>query len=67
TSMASLISASIVIAWLYRINNAPIFYALLAPIGAVVVAKIFLDASVMLKNRTPIKWGGREYILEPKQ
>ena len=67
TSIASLISASIVIAWLYRINNAPMIYALFAPIGAAVVAKIFIDASTMLKNRTPIKWGGREYILEPRQ
>lgn len=67
TSLASLLFASAVIAWLYRINNAPMVYAFFAPFGAAVVAKIFLDASAMLKNRTPIKWGGREYILEPNE
>jgi len=67
TSIASLLFASIVIAWLYRINNAPMMYAIFAPLGAAVVANIFLDASAMLKNRTPIKWGGREYILEPNE
>ena len=67
TSLASLVCASIVIAWLYRINNAPMMYAVFAPIGAAVVAKIFLDASKMWKNRKPIKWGGREYILEPNE
>lgn len=65
-SIASLISAFLVIAWLYRINNAPIIFALFAPIGAAVVAKIFLNAAFTLKHRIPIRWGGKEYILEPK-
>ncbi len=67
TAVASLVFAIIVIAWLYRINNASMAYAIFAPIGAVVVAKIFFDAASMLKNKTPICWGGREYILEARK
>jgi chlorobactene glucosyltransferase len=67
TSIASLIAAVLVIAWLYRINNAPIIFALFAPIGAAVVAKMFFDSVQILKERTPIRWGGKEYILEPKK
>jgi hypothetical protein len=47
-------------------NNAPIVYGVFAPIGGLVVAKLFFDAASMLKHRKPIHWGGREYILEPK-
>jgi hypothetical protein len=67
TSIASLSSSFLVIAWLYRINNAPMIFALFAPIGAAVVAKIFLNAVFTLKHRIPIHWGGKEYILEPKK
>ncbi len=56
----------IVTGWLYHINGAPLLWAILAPMGAVVVAKLFLDAASMVENRTPIRWGGREYILEPR-
>jgi len=66
SSIASLLACCIVVGWLYKINNAPMFYALFAPLGGLVVAKLFLDAASMLKNRKPIHWCGREYILEPK-
>ncbi len=66
TSIASVVACAVVIGWLYRINNAPLIYAIFAPIGGVIVAKLFLDSASMLQNRTPVKWGGREYILEPK-
>jgi len=65
-SIASLISCVWVVCWLYKINNAPMIYAIFAPFGGLVVAKLFFDAASMLRNRTPIRWGGREYILEPK-
>ena len=67
TSIASLIANAFVVVWLYKINNAPIVFAVFAPIGAIVVATLFMDAASMLKNRRPICWGGREYILEPRQ
>jgi hypothetical protein len=65
-SIASLISNIWVVGWLYKINGAPIIYSVFSPIGGLIVAKLFLDAASMLKNKTPIRWGGREYILEPK-
>lgn len=66
-SVTSLITAALVIGWLYRINNAPVMYGVFAPLGAVVVAKMFIESVRMLKNRTPICWGGKEYILEPRK
>jgi len=41
-------------------------YAIFAPLGALVVGKLFFDAAATLKHRIPITWGGRTYILEPK-
>ena len=67
TSIASLIVTSLVIAWLYRINRASVIFAIFAPIGAFFVAKLFYDAARMLQRREPICWGGKEYILEPRQ
>lgn len=66
TSIASLLATAFVIAWLYRINRAPMIFAVFSPIGALVVAKLFLDAARMLQRKTPIHWGGKEYILEPR-
>ncbi len=65
-SIVSLFVCSWVICWLYKMNNAPFIFAIFAPIGGLVVAKLFFDAASMLKHRIPIRWGGREYILEPK-
>ena len=67
TSVASLLISAMVIAWLYRINRAPMIFAIFAPIGALVVAKLFRDAARMLERREPIRWGGKQYILEPRQ
>ena len=66
TSIATVVAGVFVIGWLYQINDAPILFVFLAPIGAIVVASMLWNASLMLKNRTPICWGGREYILEPR-
>jgi hypothetical protein len=41
-------------------------FAVFSPIGALVVAKLFLDAARMLQRKKPIRWGGKEYILEPR-
>tara|TARA_B100000959_G_C14962301_1_gene616268 strand:- start:733 stop:1917 length:1185 start_codon:yes stop_codon:yes gene_type:complete len=65
-SSAMLMAYWFVIIWLYKINNAPLFFAVFAPVGALVVGKLFFDASSVLKHRTPISWGGRTYILEPR-
>lgn len=67
TSVASLLTSAMVVAWLYRINRAPMIFAIFAPIGALVVAKLFRDAARMLERREPVCWGGKQYILEPRQ
>ena len=66
SSVASLAIMLVVISWLYCINNAPVMYVVFAPLGGLVVAKLFFDASFILKNRTPIEWGGKTYIVEPR-
>jgi chlorobactene glucosyltransferase len=66
-SIVSLVSAISVIAWLYRINNAPVIFAVFAPIGALVVAKMYFNSVRILTKKIPIYWGGKEYILEPKK
>ena len=65
-SVASVATFAFVIAWLYRINGAPLIFALLSPIGIIAVACILFGAASVLKNRKPICWGGKEYILEPR-
>jgi chlorobactene glucosyltransferase len=65
-SIASLVAMVVVVGWLYSINSAPVVFAIFAPIGGLVVAILFFESAHMLKNRTPISWGGREYILEPR-
>lgn len=65
-SIVSVIAFVFVIAWLYQINGAPLIFVVFSPIGAVVVACMLWSAASMLKNKIPICWGGREYILEPR-
>ncbi len=66
TSILAVTMFIFVIAWLYKINGAPLVFVLLSPIGAIVVAWILFGAASMLQNRKPICWGGKEYILEPR-
>lgn len=66
TAAASLAAFIFVISWLYKINGTPVVFAVFSPIGAVVVAQLMLDAASMLQRGEPIRWGGREYVLEPK-
>jgi len=65
-SIANLFAWGFVISWLYRINNAPVIFAIFAPIGSLVVAKLFFDAAKMLQRREQIHWCGKAYDLEPK-
>ena len=66
TSIAAVTMFIFVNAWLYKINGAPVIFVVLSPIGAMVVAWILFGAASMLRNRKPICWGGKEYILEPR-
>jgi chlorobactene glucosyltransferase len=66
TSVATVIAFLFVVGWLYKINGAPLAFVVFSPIGAMIVAGIFFGAASMLRNREPICWGGKEYILEPR-
>ncbi|MDP7008447.1 MAG: glycosyltransferase family 2 protein [Phycisphaerales bacterium] len=66
TSIATFITSVLVVGWLYKINGAPIRTVIFSPLGSIIVAYILFGAASMLRNRTPICWGGKEYILEPR-
>ncbi|MFM7050843.1 MAG: glycosyltransferase [Planctomycetota bacterium] len=54
------------VAVLHRRQRAPYSCVLLHPLAAIIVSRWLLDGARMLRNRTPIRWGGREYVLEPR-
>lgn len=54
------------VALLHHRQRAPLLGAFLHPVAAACVATWLLDGSRMLRNRVPVRWGGREYVLEPK-
>ena len=49
----------------YRAARFPAWSALLWSPAAVAVAGFFLRGAAELRARTPVRWGGREYVLEP--
>lgn len=53
------------LAWIHRTASFPVWSALLFPGAAIAVARIFFDGARDLNARTPVRWGGREYLLEP--
>ncbi len=62
-SLALAVSA---IAFLHHRQRAPLVGALAHPLAACVVAYWLFDGARMLRNRVPVRWGGREYVLEPR-
>jgi hypothetical protein len=50
---------------LHRMCRAPALGALFHPLGAWLVAHIFLEGARDLTLRRPVRWGGRDYVLEP--
>lgn len=53
------------LAWIHRTASFPVWSALLFPGAAIAVARIFFHGARDLHARTPVRWGGREYLLEP--
>lgn len=51
---------------IYGLCGAPRVATILHPAGCWVVASVMFDAARDLKNRRPIVWAGREYVLEPR-
>ncbi len=64
--VASLAAFLTVTAWLHRMCHAPKAAAVFHPLGAWLVAHCMLEAAVDLDRRRAVRWGGREYILEPR-
>ncbi|MCB9844581.1 MAG: glycosyltransferase [Phycisphaeraceae bacterium] len=50
----------------YRMGRFPIWAVLLSPISSWMASNIMRDAAVRLARREPVRWGGREYHLEPR-
>jgi len=55
---------SVIVVW--RAMRAPALAALLAPLGAIEVARVLAAAARDLTERRTVRWGGREYQLEPQ-
>lgn len=51
---------------IYPLGGAPRSAVLLYPVGAFNVVRILFSAASDLEHRRPVKWGGREYVLEPR-
>lgn len=50
---------------LYRACAFPAWTVLFFTVGCTAVAAIFLRGARDLERRAPVRWGGREYVLEP--
>lgn len=63
---ACTVSYAFALILIYRLAGAPIVWAVTHPIGSLLTCGILLDAARDVKNRVPIRWGGREYTREPR-
>jgi len=52
--------------WIYRLSGVPFPMVLLFPVGSCFVGRIFSEAARDLEMGMPIRWAGRDYILEPR-
>jgi GT2 family glycosyltransferase len=64
--ICSIALALAVVSVIYARQRAPIVWAVAHPIAAFRVATWLASGARMLTRRVPIRWGGREYILEPR-
>ena len=65
-SAAALITSFGAIGLIHQRQRAPLAWAVVHPVAAACVAWWLLDGARMLVQRVPIRWGGKEYILEPR-
>jgi len=52
--------------WLYRLLGVPLVAVAAYPFGAVTIAFLLWQSARDLICRRPIRWAGREYVLEPR-
>ncbi len=63
---AALISHQVALHAAYRMGGSPVSTAWMHPIGSLIIARVLREAANDLEARRPIRWGGREYVLEPR-
>jgi glycosyltransferase involved in cell wall biosynthesis len=56
----------LVLGWIYRLNGAPRWSAVLYPVGCFIVGRLMWDGVLDLVRRRPVPWAGRSYVLEPR-
>ena len=56
---------TLVVAGIYRLSGFPAWAALGFTAAGLSVIRIFLEGARDLRARVPVRWGGREYVLEP--
>ena len=56
---------SAVLVAVYRLAGFPAWAGPLFPAASVPVVRAFLEGAADLRSRVPVRWGGREYVLEP--
>jgi len=52
--------------WIYQLQGTARRWIFAYPLGCLVVAKVMLDGARDLVHRRPVRWGGRDYVLEPR-
>jgi hypothetical protein len=49
----------------YALSGFPAWAGPLFPLASIPVVRAFLQGAADLRRRVPVRWGGREYVLEP--
>jgi chlorobactene glucosyltransferase len=65
--LVGLLTQALALALIYAMSRSPISGAIFYPLGALVVAKALWDGARDLESGKPIRWGGRAYVLTPRQ
>jgi glycosyltransferase involved in cell wall biosynthesis len=65
-ALAALAAMLFVLALAYAMGRTPLWAILFYPFGAWQTARILRRGARTLERRTPIRWAGRDYILEPR-
>lgn len=66
TVVLSLALQGAALGWLYRLFGVPLLAVAAYPFGAVSMAFLLWQSARDLVRRRPIRWAGREYVLEPR-
>ncbi len=65
SAVPGLLLQVIALTWIYWLGRTPVLGVLGFPIGSLIVAIVMFDGARDIAAGRPIRWGGRDYILEP--